>query len=96
MDFKIGDINPQETKNILRAFRNSLKYYKLKNGEYLDLEELELNKFLKLLDVMTPNDSDNNHIEISKGKGVFLDSYLEENNIRYIKGKKELKEVRKT
>ncbi|MEK6266099.1 MAG: SNF2 helicase associated domain-containing protein [Clostridium sp.] len=94
MDFKIGDIEPSETTNILRAFRNSLKYYKLKNGEYLDLEELELNKFLKLLDVMTPSHSENNHIEISKNKGVFLNSYLEENNIRYIKGKKELKEVK--
>jgi SNF2 family DNA or RNA helicase len=94
MDFKIGDIHPQETTNILRAFRNSLKYYKLKSGEYLDLEELELNKFLKLLDVMASSDSDNNHIEISKSKGAFLDSYLEENNIRYIKGKKELKEIR--
>jgi SNF2 family DNA or RNA helicase len=94
MDFKIGEIHPSETTNILRAFRNNLKYYKLKNGEFLDLEELELNKFLKLLDVITPSHSDNNHIEISKNKGVFLDSYLEENNIRYIKGKKELKEVR--
>ena len=94
MDFKIGDIEPQETTNILRAFRNNLKYYKLKNGEYLDLEELELNKFLKLLDVMTPAHIENNHIEISKSKGVFLDSYLEENNIRYIKGKKELKEIK--
>ncbi len=94
MDFKIGDIHPQETTNILRAFRSNLKYYKLKNGEYLDLEELELNKFLKLLDVMATSDSVNNHIEISKSKGAFLDSYLEENNLRYIKGKKELKEVR--
>ena len=94
MDFKIGDIEPRETTNILRAFRNSLKYYKLKSGEYLDIEELELNKFLKLLDVITPSDSDNNHIEISKSKGIFLDGYLKENNIRYIKGKKELKEVR--
>jgi SNF2 family DNA or RNA helicase len=94
MDFKIGDIHPQETTSILRAFRNNLKYYKLKSGEYLDLEELELNKFLKLLDVMATADSDNNHIEISKSKGAFLDSYLEENNLRYIKGKKELKEVR--
>ncbi|MBU3075747.1 DEAD/DEAH box helicase [Clostridium estertheticum] len=93
MDFKIGDIEPKETTNILRAFRNNIKYYKLKNGEYLDLEELELNKFLKLLDVITPPNSFDNHIEISKGKGVFLDSYLEDNNIRYIKGKKELEEV---
>lgn len=93
MDFKIGDIEPRETTNILRAFRNSLKYYKLKNGEYLDLEELELNKFLKLLDGMTAEHIENNHIKILKSKGVFLDSYLEENNIRYVQGKKELKEI---
>ncbi len=94
MDFKIGDIEPRETTNILRAFRNNLKYYKLKTGEFLDLEELELNKFLKLLDVMAPSYIENNYIEISKSKGVFLDSYLEENNIRYIKGKKELREIK--
>jgi SNF2 family DNA or RNA helicase len=94
MDFKIGDIEPLETTNILRAFRNNLKYYKLKSGEYLDLEELELSKFLKLLDVMSSSDTDNNHIEISKSKAAFLDSYLDENKIRYIKGKKELKEVK--
>jgi superfamily II DNA or RNA helicase len=94
MDFKIGDIDPVETTNILRAFRNNLKYYKLKSGEYLDLEELELKKFLKLLDVLSPKNIDNNYIEIPKSKGVYLNSYIEENDIRYIKGKKELKEMR--
>lgn len=94
MDFKIGDISPQETYNILRAFRDNLKYYKLENGEYIDLQELELNKFLKLLDVISPNEIYGNHIEIDKNKGAYLDSYLEENKIKYIKGKKELKEIR--
>ncbi|GIM28877.1 helicase [Clostridium polyendosporum] len=94
MDFKIGDIPPEETVHILRAFRDNLKYYKLDNGEYLDLEELELKKFLKLLDVVASKDIEGNHIEISKSKGVYLDNYLEENSIRYIKGKKELKEIR--
>jgi superfamily II DNA or RNA helicase len=94
MDFKISDISPKETANILRAFRDSLKYYKLKNGEYLDLEELELNKFLKLLDVVASKDIDENHIEISKNKAAFIDSFIEDESIRYIKGTKELKEVR--
>lgn len=94
MDFKIGDIPPQETADILRAFRDNLKYYKLKNGEYLDLEELELNRFLKLLDMISSEDIDKNHIEIAKNKGAFLDNYLEEKGIRYIKGKTALKEIR--
>lgn len=94
MNFKIGDIPSQETMHILRAFRDNLKYYKLKNGEYLDLEELELKKFLKLLDVVSSKDMKDNHIEISKSKGAFIDSYLDENGIKYIKGKSELKEIR--
>lgn len=94
MDFKIGDIPPQEAANILRAFRDNLKYYKLKNGEFLDLEELELKKFFKLLDVVSPKDMEEGSIQIPKSKGAYLDSYLEENNIRYIKGRDELKEIR--
>jgi len=94
MDFKIGDIPSQETKSILRAFRDNLKYYKLKNGEYLDLEELELNKFLKLLDVVSSKDLNENSIQISKNRGMFLQNYLEENDLRYIKGKSHLKEIR--
>lgn len=94
MDFKIGDIPPRDMVDILRAFRDNLKYYKLKSGEYLDLEELELKKFLKLLDAVASKDMKDNRIEIAKSKGAFLHSYLEENGIRYIKGKSELKEIR--
>jgi SNF2 family DNA or RNA helicase len=94
MEFKIGDIPALESTNILRAFRDNHKYYKLKSGEFLDLEELELKRFLKLLDVVSYKETEDNHIQISKNKGVFLDNYLEENKIRYIKGKSELKEIR--
>ncbi len=94
MDFKIADINPEETAHILRAFRDNLKYYKLKNGEYLDLQELELNNFLKLLDAVSSNDIEENHIQIPKNKGAFLENFIKENGIRYIKGKKELKAIK--
>ena len=94
MDFKLGDIPAKETAAILRAFRDNLKYYKLKSGEYLDLEELELRKFLRLLDVVSSKNIKENHIEIPKNKSIYLDEYMEENKIRYIKGKSELKKVR--
>lgn len=94
MDFKIQDVPKEEISEILRAFRDNLKYYKLKNGEYLDLEELELNKFLKLLDVVSYDDIEDDHIKISKSKVPFLEGYLEDNNIRYIKGKTQLKEIK--
>lgn len=93
MDFKIGNILSDETSKILRAFRDNLKYYKLKDGEYLDLEEVELKQFLKLLEAISPEEIEDNHIRVSKGKGVFVDGYLEENDIRYLSGREELSEI---
>ncbi len=94
LSFQIGDIPAEETTHILRAFRDNQKYYKLKTGEYLDLEELQLNSFLKLLDSVSPEKVHENCIEVARGKGAYLYGYLEENSIRYIKGKSELKEIR--
>ncbi|NLU06813.1 MAG: ATP-dependent helicase [Clostridiales bacterium] len=93
MKFKIGDIPPEETASILRAFRDNLKYYRLKTGEYLDLEELELKKFLKLLDMVSRQDIVDNYVEIDKNKSVFINSYVEKNHIRYIKGMDEIKKI---
>lgn len=93
MNFKIGDISSDETVKILRAFRDNRKYYKLKNGAYLDLEELELKQFLKLLALVDAEESEDNHVRISKGKGALIDEYLEENNIRYLSGREELQEI---
>lgn len=94
INFKIGDIPKDEISQILRAFRNNLKYYKLKNGEYLDLEELELKQFLRLLEAVSPEKIEGNHIRVPKSKGLFIDDYLEENNIRYLNGRKELNEIK--
>ena len=53
MDFKIGDLAPKEISAILRAFRDNLKYYKLKDGEYLIWSRYSLSSF-KLLNSLAP------------------------------------------
>ncbi len=93
MDFKIGDIPYKDYINILRAFRDNLKYYKLEDGQYLDLEELELKKFLKLLDVVSAENIEGNQVRISKSRAPYIENYLEEEHLRFIKGKSELKAV---
>ncbi|MDP4088890.1 MAG: DEAD/DEAH box helicase [Bacillota bacterium] len=94
LDFKIGDIPAGETAEILRAFRENLKYYRLKDGHFLDLEELELNKFLKLVDSLDAGSLKDNNLRIHKNKGVYLSDYLEKSGIRYIKGNDELDEIK--
>ncbi|WP_297713873.1 SNF2 helicase associated domain-containing protein [Clostridium sp.] len=87
LKFDIKDIPQFEISNILRAFRDNLKYYKLENGEYLDLESLELNNFLKLLyNLNSCNNIENNTIEFHKSKGLYANEFIKGNNIKFMKG----------
>ena len=62
----------------------------------MDLEEIELKNFLNLLDILSlENDIENDSILFSKNKALYIDSFIKENNIRYIKGKKELSQIQK-
>ncbi|WP_446898971.1 DEAD/DEAH box helicase [Clostridium sp. LBM24168] len=94
MKFEIDNISPKDTTSILKAFRDNLKYYKLKSGEYLDLKELELKKFLKLLDAVAPKSINDNCIEIPKNKAIYVDECINQDKVRYIKGKSELEKIR--
>ncbi|MDU3323164.1 MAG: SNF2 helicase associated domain-containing protein [Clostridium sp.] len=95
--FKLGDIKEDETTNILRAFRDSKKFYKLSSGEFLDLEEIELNKLLKLLDSLNEDkEISENTIEFNKNKGMYVEDYLQDNEITYVKGRRGLKSLKTT
>ena len=93
MDFQIKDVSKEELSKILRSFRDNVKYYKLKNGEYLDLENIHLKNFLKMLDIVDFNSYTENYTKVCKSKAMFLEDYLKKNNIKYIKGKENLKEI---
>jgi SNF2 family DNA or RNA helicase len=93
-EFRIGDIPRDETEAILRAFRDNIKYYKLKTGEFIDLEELELKKLLKLLDDVSPDEIDGSRAGISKAKAAYFQDYIEDNGMRYVTGTEELMDIR--
>ncbi|AOR23635.1 DEAD/DEAH box helicase [Clostridium taeniosporum] len=94
-EFLIGDISKEETSNILRSFRNNLKYYKLKNGEFLDLEDENLKDILTLLDNLLLEDKlNNNKIDLYKNKTIYLDEYLEDKDFRFIDGRDTISEIR--
>lgn len=96
LKFNIGDISNDEVKNVLLAFKDNLKYYKLKSGEYLDLEEIELRNFLKLLDVLSlENDINDDKLIFNKNKSIFINEFIKDNKLRYIKGKNELTKIQK-
>ena len=95
MKFNIDNIPYEETKYILRSFRDNKKYYRLKSGEFLDLEEIETKKFLKLLDSLsTDEEIEENKITFNNNKGIYVADYLEEADITYLKGKASLNSLR--
>ncbi|SUQ47576.1 RNA polymerase-associated protein RapA [Clostridium neonatale] len=86
----------EEITKILRSFRDNVKYYKLENGEFLDLEEMNIKEALTLIDNLIEEEILNkNVIEIPLNKAVYLEDYLEDKKMRYIKGRKEIKELKK-
>ena len=65
-EFDLGDIDNNEIVNILETFKNKKRYYRLKNGDLLDLyNNDELEQFGNLVEDMELSNKD-----IREGKGV--------------------------
>lgn len=95
LKFEIKGIPQFEINNILRAFRDNLKYYKLESGDYLDLESLELHSLLKLIDTLNHDKFiENNTIEFNKNKGIYANDFIKENKIKFLKGINNLKTLK--
>lgn len=73
--FDVEHIEPDEIVDLLKAVRMKKKFYKLKSGDYLNLDESDdlekMDRMLKLLDV-EDKDLLNNEIVIPKYKSLYL------------------------
>ena len=93
--FEISNISEDEVAKILRSFRDNLKYYKLENGEFLDLEDAALKEALVLMDnLLLEDELLNNSIEFPMNKAAYFEDYLEDKELRFIKSCDEVKELK--
>ena len=78
--FSHDEINGKEMKDILRAIKYKKKYYRLKNGGFLSLEEKELKLMADIVESMDLKsaDFDNKSINLPKYRALYLDSQLKE------------------
>ncbi|MGL4911177.1 MAG: SNF2 helicase associated domain-containing protein [Romboutsia sp.] len=90
--FDIEDINKNEYKDIILAFKENSKFYKLKNGNFLNLQEQETKDFFELIDNL---DLLNNEdvSKIHNSKVFYLNDMLENKNLNFITGKDLVKDV---
>ena len=74
--FSLGDINSNELVNIFEEIKNKKKYYRLKNGDILNLEDESLKELSDLKDDLELSDDEiiAGHGAILKYRAIYLDS----------------------
>ena len=75
-NFDLGDISSDELVNVFKNIKNKSKYYRLKNGDILSLEDEALNELEELTNDLELSDEDiiNGHGSILKYRAIYLDS----------------------
>ena len=74
--FSLGDINSNELVNIFEEIKNKKKYYRLKNGDILNLEDESLKELSNLKEDLELSDAEiiAGHGAILKYRAIYLDS----------------------
>ena len=84
-NFEIDGVDPLEYKNIINAFKSHKKYYKLGNGDFINLEDNETKEMFKLMDSLGFTDNIKN-MKIHSSKAMFINHLLTEKKLPYISG----------
>lgn len=89
IDFSTENMSDEDLYRLLTAIRQKKKYYRLKNGEFLDLEFEYSDKWAQLLDHLEVERNDISHhmVHLPVYRALYMDEMLRDRNIgRYIKG----------
>ncbi len=74
--FDLGNIKEDEIVNVLESIKNNKKYYRLKSGDIIDLDNKDLEELEKLTEEMdlSKNDIKKGNGVIPKYRAIYLDS----------------------
>ncbi|MPM54605.1 hypothetical protein SDC9_101383 [bioreactor metagenome] len=84
-NFEIEGVDPKEYKNIIKAFKNQKRFYKLGDGNFINLEDSETKEMFKLMESLGFTDNIKN-IKIHSSKAMFINHLLTEKKLPYISG----------
>ncbi|MEG0855235.1 MAG: DEAD/DEAH box helicase [Terrisporobacter sp.] len=91
-DFKIEGINKEEYKNIINAFKVKKRFYRLGNGDFVNLEESETKEMFKLMESLGFTDNIKN-MKIHSSKALYIDDLLTEKKLPFIDGMENTKAI---
>ncbi|BBK62605.1 SNF2 helicase associated domain-containing protein [Amedibacterium intestinale] len=80
IDFDTYDFPKEELQNVLEAYRLNRKYYRMKDGSFVSLEDNALQELSLLLDGMNVSASqlENGNLIVPKYRSLYIDKSLED------------------
>jgi SNF2 family DNA or RNA helicase len=93
--FELEGVSRDELKNIFSALREKKKYYKLKEGGFVSLEDKAIEALGEMLDFLDIKDKDlsKEKILISKYNALYLDEKIKDKDMDYVKRSKNFREL---
>ena len=92
--FNIENVNEDEYKKIIEAFKENRKFFKLKDESFIDFREEEVKNLFNLIDSLSDDtDIKSNEIKVHKSKSIFLNECLKDNNLLFIEGRDIVKHI---
>lgn len=92
-DFKIDDMPYDEMNKIMEAVNDNRKFYKLKNGSFVDLREKSMQDFFKVIENLSDSKIKGSSLRLHRNKAMYLNDVLEEKNLNFIEGHQLLKDI---
>lgn len=85
LEISTQDVPPEELLDILRSYRQKKKYYRLKNGDFLSLEDESIKTVDELMTSlrMSPRELMKGNVRLPLYRALYLDSLLEKNEEIY-------------
>ncbi|MGL5152510.1 MAG: SNF2 helicase associated domain-containing protein [Clostridium sp.] len=93
ISFNIEDVNEDEYKGILKSIKENKKFYRLKDGSFLSLNDEKTKEFFNMIDDIGKNEKNISKFFMSSNKAFLLESYLDKNELSFVKGKDEVKNI---
>lgn len=80
LDINYDDISKEELKNLFRSFQLKKKYYRLKDGSFINLDDAGIEKINDILDSLNviPKNMEEDGIKLSKSSAFYLKDALED------------------
>lgn len=93
--FQLEGVAKGELKNIFNALREKKKYFRLKKGGFIDLNDQGIQDLGEMLDYLDIKDNDLNEgkMLISKYNALYLDQKIKDKDMEYLKRSRNFREL---